>query len=291
MKQKYPEIVDDIQNADNPWEVINKYEDKPGIYDVYYYRDFKEFLNERLMKYFQKLNMLGQIAFAEKYDTNAFEIDFDTYEGSFIYPIYLNTSALWVDYSTKSLIDDSTPIPAREIWKWMNENYYCKKEDAYSRGSWSYAEVRVITSYSYVLNRTPFEILLYAIIGLESALTEEDEKLPNGRKHGIKAQLKEIMPKLFSFITCEDVEAMYRLRSKFVHGDISFPNYYALDPYGYGHGEYKYESSAGKARLALLMTIRLLVKNNATKIRIKDGEICFTREKSLADFAKEHPEP
>ena len=152
----------------------------------------------------------------------------------------------------------------------MDENYYCKAEDEYS-------EARVITAYSYVLNRTPFEVLLYAVIGLENALTDG--------KNGIKSQLKEILPKLYDFITSEDVKEIYRMRSEFVHGDIEFPNFYKRGITEYR--EFKYIKYARMAKLALVLTINELVRNDATKIRLINDKIEYSKEKTLREVCAE----
>lgn len=271
-KQHFPQIVEELKKSDEKWEVVQRYNNKiDDWHNICFYEDFKSYIEESLSEYLEKIYMVGEILFAGKYDTGNFHIYFDTYEGNFETGRFLKKIE-----NLETCIDELHKfynvkyLTAIQIWNWMDENYYCKRDNGYS-------EARVITAYSYVLNRTPFEVLLYAVIGLESALTEE-----NGR---IKSQLKEILPRLFSFISEEDVSQLYKMRSEFVHGDIPFPNYYCQGLMRYE--ELKYVEYARKAKLALVLTINELIKNNATKILIKDNEIVYQKSKTLREACAE----
>ena len=77
-----------------------------------------------------------------------------------------------------------------------------------------------------------------------------------------------MLPKVFSNITEDDVETLYKLRSDFVHGNIKFPNFYQSNDMSYT--DYEYMDYAKKADYLLLRTIQLLVKNNAYKAK-NDG--------------------
>lgn len=271
-KQHFPGIVEDLKKTDEKWKVVQHYNNKiDDWHDIYFYEDFERYIEESLSEYLERIYMVGEISFAGKYNTGNFDIYFDTYEGNFETCRFLKkTESLETHIDGVHEFCNMKYLTAIQIWNWMDENYYCKRDDDYS-------EARVITAYSYVLNRTPFEVLLYAVIGLESALTNENGK--------IKSQLKEILPRLFSFISEEDVNQLYKMRSEFVHGDIQFPNYYRRGLMR--HEEFKYIECACKAKMALVLTINELIQNNATKIRVKNNEIVYQKSKTLREACAE----
>jgi len=273
-KQRFPQLIEELKKSNEKWKVIQRYSRKINDYhDIFFYENFENYVKESLSEYLEKIYVMGEILFAGKYDTGNFCICFDTYEGNFEMGRFLKKiESLETHIEKIPELCNMKYLMASQIWNWMDEYYYCKEDDDYS-------EARVITAYSYVLNRTPFEVLLYAVIGLESALTDEKEK------RGIKLQLKEILPRMFAFISEEDVSQMYKMRSEFVHGDIEFPNYYRKGIMRYE--EFKYIEFARKAKLALVLTINELVKRNSTKIRIIDNEIVYQKSKTLREASAE----
>ena len=152
-------------------------------------------------------------------------------------------------------LKDFESLDFQLAWNWVNQ------ERKYQRDKW-HSEVRPLTALSYTINRKPFEQFFYAILCLESVFTN------GNRKESIKGQLKSMLPKVFSNITEDDVETLYKLRSDFVHGNIKFPNFQQSNDMSYT--DYEYMDYAKKADYLLLRTIQLLVKNNAYKAK-NDG--------------------
>ncbi|MPM44671.1 hypothetical protein SDC9_91350 [bioreactor metagenome] len=116
------------------------------------------------------------------------------------------------------------------------------------------------------------------MIGLESVYIKGE--------HKVKRQLKDIIPKVFSFVSEEDIEMLYKLRSELVHGDIIFPIFYENNDMSYS--SIKYWESAKKASTLLMMTIRLLVKYDATKILLdQTGNTIFVKGETLCERVNE----
>jgi len=109
-----------------------------------------------------------------------------------------------------------------------------------------------VSSFNLALRRDHYEILLYSIMGLERLYT----KGKNGTTH----QLKQRLPVVFNHITAKDIENIYNLRSKFAHGNISLIDEYITAE--------DWQLSQ-KALVLLLLSIRELVKNDATKINFQ----------------------
>lgn len=258
-QMKYPELplllsTDDI---DERYEIIEKYDDS----EIYYYRDFDFFLDQILNKHLEKLHLAEVIAFAGKYTSSYFFIQYEekgiSYEKFYCVPL----PPLAFDMHNYESLCNLGPISMNQVWVWSNENYYSKIDKNFS-------EAKPLIALSYVVNRMPFERLLYAVIGLESVYTNNSNSL--------KKQLIEKIPEVFPFITEKDVESFYKVRSNFIHGNIVFPLSYNND--NIDRLYLKYLESAQKASNLLLSTIRLLVNNNAIKIRLDySGKICFIK--------------
>lgn len=271
-KKKYPELSSLLseEEVDRRWKIVSKFQNYEDdlCRDIYFYEDFKDFFDEVLKEYLNKIYLTEVIAFADCYCMDTFIVFYQ--EQGVTYEIgYSATSPNKSVYAEKYVpACELEPIHVRSVWNWTNKNYYSKKDDYIS-------EARPLTAISYVVNRLPFEQLLYAVIGLESVYTKDE--------HRVKKQLKEIIPKVFSFISEEDVEVFYKLRSEFVHGDIIFPIFY--DNNVLGSSSINYWEPAQKASALLLLTVRLLVKYDATKIQLdQTGNVIFVKGKTFSEY-------
>ena len=109
-----------------------------------------------------------------------------------------------------------------------------------------------VSSFNLALRRNHYEILLYAIMGLERLYTEG--------KNGTKHQLKQRLPVVFDHITAKEIGRIYELRSAFAHGNISLVEEFISNE------DWQLSQNAV---VLLLLSIRELVKNDATNINFK----------------------
>lgn len=251
---KYPDMPKqllDIPDYDRPLFVLehSSYK-KDGMIDFVFYRDFKHFLSRSLSKLLGKLYLASVIAFGNQYPSDCFAIYYKE-KGQFWERLFFAPHSLTTCISKEILpLHTKKVLSISRVWSWMNQAHYRKKDKGFS-------EVRALTALSYVINREPFECLLYATIGLESIFTK-DEKC-------VKQQLKNTIPKLFPEITEEDINQLYRKRSDFVHGDIFFPTneQYRTESMD---GVFEYHKIARLASTLLLVSIRTLVETDSTQI-------------------------
>jgi hypothetical protein len=116
------------------------------------------------------------------------------------------------------------------------------------------------TMLTYLFNRDSHESLLYSVIGLENLFSKNDK--------GISYTLQNRINYLFPSITIEQIKYIYQQRSNFVHGKIKMNLY---NDYSYTSNEdFQFDDAAILACALLMETIRLLVKNNATKISFSE---------------------
>lgn len=118
----------------------------------------------------------------------------------------------------------------------------------------------VFSALSYVFNREMHEILIYSIIALENIYAPNDK--------GISYTLQKNMTTVFPCITKEMIKNLYKMRSKFVHGEISMGNYQSIKEIFDCTRDYEEPS---KLAIALLIaTIRKLIENDATSIKFRE---------------------
>ena len=118
----------------------------------------------------------------------------------------------------------------------------------------------VFSALSYVFNREMHEILIYSIIALENIYAPNDK--------GISYTLQKNMTTVFPCITKEMIKNLYKMRSKFVHGEISMGNYQLIEEIFDCTRDYEEPS---KLAIALLIaTIRKLIENDATSIKFRE---------------------
>lgn len=264
--KRYPELPSIIEacNKDDRWRIICDYEQKDDWLDICFYKDFEDFYKNKLVSLLNRIDMACKVSFSCKYHTDNFQIFYEecgqAYERGFIANVDV-THGL----SLLGIADVAgahfNPLPIQTVWDWSQKYYYDKKSDWYS-------ETRAWTALSYVINRNSYESLLYSIMGLEAVYTKDNKR--------IKEQLRQSVPKVIDYISEDDINELYKLRSEFVHGDIAYPMY------GENNHDYSKGKLITKAAAVLLETIRLLVQNKATKIRVENGNTIFICDRTLS---------
>ena len=272
-KKKYPELISQLksEDLDRRWKLIEKYQDYEDeeCRDIYFYESFQDFFKTRLKNYLNKLFLAGTIAFSGAVNTSTFVIQYrenniDYEFGYFAADKHIST----IDVGRIGIKDVPAPILMSQVWTWMSRHYFNKKDKYFS-------EPRAVTALSYVLNRTAPEQLFYSILGIESIFTKDE--------HKVKSQLKHALPNVFPFISAEEVGALYKHRSEFAHGDLIFPMYY--DNTDIGPRAIDYWESAQKVSGLLILSIRLLIKNDAEKILVdENGVPRYVRGNPLSDM-------
>ena len=258
--KKHPELPNVLLKIDDSfdrWEAVHHYDDDYR-YDPVFYEDFQHYYDKRLKELIEKLYLTEIIALPRSISWGLYSIFYEEC-GKVYEKRYLVENGLLSFIRSLDSLQDLESLDFQLTWNWVNQ------ERKYERDKW-HSEVRPLTALSYTINRKPFEQFFYAILGLESVFTN------GNRKESIKGQLKSILPKVFPNITEDDVEVLYKLRSDFVHGNITFPNFYQSNDMLYT--DYAYMDYAKKADYLLLRTIQLLVKNNAYKAK-NDGSGCI----------------
>lgn len=264
--KRYPELPSLVENTPihERWKIIYSYKEKDDYgYDIYYYKNFEDFYNSKLILLLNRIDMVCKVAFGCKYNTENFAVYFEecgqAFERGFIAnnDVTHGLSFLRFPYIKYASFPQ---MQIQLIWDWSQKNYFNNK------GIW-HSEAKAWAALSYTINRNGLESLFYSIMGLEAVYT-------NGNK-GIKKQLRETVPRVINYITENDINELYKLRSEFVHGDIAYPVY--------GSNEHFYYESdiIIKAAIVLLETVRLLVQNNATKIRLIDGNVKYICDKTF----------
>lgn len=264
-QEKYPELITrlSIENIYEKTDILHEYrclEDRI-CRDIYYYKNFEEFFNDKLKPCMNRIYMACAIAFANAYKTDCFGIYYsennESYERGYFAQVS-HDSIYPNEYFPNS---DTKPLDLLSVWSWMKKYHKYKKDRMTS-------EARPLTALTYALNRSNFERTFYAVVGLESVFTKNEK--------GVRKQLKETITKVFPDVTENDVDLFYNKRSDFAHGDIVFPDYYKnlKDTHHWSD----LTNAAQKSTALLIMTLRELVKNNAIKILIdKQGNIVFEK--------------
>lgn len=118
----------------------------------------------------------------------------------------------------------------------------------------------IFSSLSYVFNRELHEILIYSIIGLESIYAPNDK--------GISYTLQKNINIVFPVVKKDMIKNLYRMRSKFIHGEISVGSFQLVDETIQSTHDY---NEPCKLAIALLIaTVRKLIENDATSIKFKE---------------------
>ena len=118
----------------------------------------------------------------------------------------------------------------------------------------------IFSSLSYVFNRELHEILIYSIIGLESIYAPSNK--------GIAYTLQKNINTVFPMVRKDMIKNLYKMRSEFIHGEISVGNFQLIDETIDSTHDY---SEPCKLAIALLIaTVRKLIENDATGIKFKE---------------------
>ncbi len=251
-KKKYPHLESELKNEESllRWRIVSKYQDIEDKYcrDIYYYQSFQDFFKTRLTDYLNQIFIASTISLASCYPCGAFIIRYiennTNYEFAyFAYGQEGHYSS--IDVKKYYPACDAEPIPLKQSWSWIKKNV-CGKKDK------TPTEHRSITALTYALNRTPSEQLFYSVLGLESIFTKDEKNA--------KRQLLNNIQHVFPFVTKDDIERIYKLRSEFAHGDLIFPLFYHQDETHWR--AVNYWKPAQSASALLLLSIRLLVSQN-----------------------------
>ncbi|MBQ2678904.1 MAG: hypothetical protein IJF98_01775 [Firmicutes bacterium] len=115
------------------------------------------------------------------------------------------------------------------------------------------------SALSYIFYRNDYESLLYSIIGLESIFSAKGKS--------ISKILQKRIQFLFPFVTSDQIDKMYKLRSRYVHGNIQIVNCNRLNDFcNDGYECYEDRDIPILATALLIESIRKMIYNDATKI-------------------------
>lgn len=153
--------------------------------------------------------------------------------------------------------DLSSIIPLSELdisdcWKWIKKNT--------SIGSKEHSPV-YFTALSYLFNRYDYEALMFAVLGLESLLVKPNSKY-------ISDQFQKNLRAIFNTLDEASLKKIYKIRSKFVHGETEFS---ILDSFLEYDNDDSLDDAVEMLTLALVEMVRLLIKNDATKFRFHEN--------------------
>lgn len=266
--KRFPELPEDLSLCDyeERYDIISKYQRKVDCwYDIYYYPNFDFFYRNQLQRLLNRIDLVCKVAFTCEYPTEEFEVYYEENGQTFRRGYIANNDKR--DFFSLSCKDieysDTSPIPIPIIWAWSQNMYYSKNK----KGRWT-SEARAWVALSYAVNHSGYESLIYSILGLEAVYTKSEKK--------VKEQLRNSIPIAIDHVAEDDINAIYKLRSEFVHGDISLPLYGERDDLS----QYMLVQKAGGL---LLETVRNLVRNHATIIRIENGEPRYINEKKVSE--------
>ncbi|MPM20953.1 hypothetical protein SDC9_67392 [bioreactor metagenome] len=145
----------------------------------------------------------------------------------------------------------------RNVWKWLSEKTH------YFNGISITAIDRAINAFTYLFNPDKYEDLLYCLIGIESIYNSNES-------NAILEQIKVKCESLFgeSASTKKELNQMYNIRSRFIHGQLNFPSKFT--PYEGADDFNEFECSFLKtlqtAQSILLATIQKFVVNDAEQM-------------------------
>lgn len=142
----------------------------------------------------------------------------------------------------------STSLSLQETFDWIKANSsLCVETEN---------PVVAISTLSYVLNRDIHESLIYSIIGLESLHVPEDK--------GVTNLLAKRLACVFPNVSMQSIKEMYRMRSKFVHGEMKM-DVFSIIRKEFTEQEKEVDTVALLAIALLIESMRRLVKHNAKR--------------------------
>lgn len=146
-------------------------------------------------------------------------------------------------------------LPSRQLdllqcYSWIKEHTsLCQKKER---------SPIYFTILTYLFNRDNFESMMYAIIALENLYCEKGGK-------GVSYLLQQRIKSVFPSIDDVTIKKIYKIRSRFVHGEQEFSIY---DSYvEFDDDDKETIELICIAELVLIETIRLLIANNASRLR------------------------
>lgn len=152
----------------------------------------------------------------------------------------------------------STCLSLQETFDWIKANSsLCVETEK---------PVVAISTLSYVLNRDIHEGLIYSIIGLESLHVPEDM--------GVTNLLAKRLSCVFPGVSMQSIRAMYRMRSKFVHGEMIMDVFSVIREESTEQEE-KVDAVALLAVALLIESMRKLVKHNSKRFNYTE-QISFS---------------
>ena len=268
--KRYPELPHLLRAASDEkrLDIVHEYSEKSEeiYHELTYYENFDQYFRCRLQSLLNHIALAGTIALAGNSHTNSFGIYFEEqgqwYErGYSAYDTYTSfeNDAAW-SYQSKHY------LKMVDVWQWM--------QLAQRKYHWDDQTISIpVTALSYVMNRTPAEQLVYAVIGLESIYVSSNQKQK-------KQRLMLLLPQVCPGISPEDVEQFYSLRSDLVHGDLPLPE--CKEPFYYFFDSTETKRCLIRSGVSLMMTIRALVEHNAFRIRNNGaGGIRYLQEKDI----------
>lgn len=116
------------------------------------------------------------------------------------------------------------------------------------------------TALTYLFNRDSFERMMFANIALENLYCDQDTR---GKTSMLKKRIKAVFPT----IDDQTINQIYKIRSKFVHGEQTFSIY---DSFVEFDDDKETESLINLAEIVVIETIRLLISKNATELRFQE---------------------
>lgn len=268
---KYPELVSKLSGKDavEKMGIIFEYQclEDEACLDIYYYDNFEDFFDSKLKPFMNTIYLAGVVSFANEYRTDAFGIYYTENNINYERGYFAKSSYDIICPNEYFAGVDITPIALQTVWNWMQKWHKYAKDRTLSKA-------RPLTALSYALNRSNYERTFYSVVGLESVFT-------NSEKH-VRRQLKSVIPKIFSYVTEEEIDLIYTKRSDFAHGDIYFPDFYESSKITSCWSDLT--NAAQTSTSLLIMTLRELVKNDAIKILLDErGNIIFKKHKRIFD--------
>lgn len=264
-----PAQLSDKSEEDRLEIIFNVEEEEHLDHGILFYTSFDDFYNRELSKLLQRISLACKVSLGFKFNCDVFRVVYSE-NGKWFERYYIASRAeLDSPYQMLRLDDEIPfdPIKMSVVWKWSKEWYY-NKSDKYNHS------LRAWSAFSHAVNKDYMDSLLYTFIGLESVYTF---------KSGFtKVQLKTSIPIVIDYISADEIETLYGLRSDFAHGNITLPMYGERD--FAAHVNYLLIQKLSRA---FLDTIRLLVVHDGTKIKVKEGSIQFIKEKLLWEHLRE----
>ena len=162
------------------------------------------------------------------------------------YPIYEDAIEEWPHFFKAELNIEQT-------WDWITK---------YGIKYASKPLCPVVPLLYYLLNREFFEIILYAVIGLEALYL--DNKIKTGKSYTLQNRIHAVFPE----ISKEKIKKMYSVRSNITHGEGDIAS--AIVWLDLINNDIENEQMAALSSAIFIESIRLLVAHNAIKFSFKE---------------------